>query len=82
MKLDIYRVRKKDGDESLDDVYAIGVRLPSGRCYLEWNTGAFPPEKRLKDPHVSEYGRLEDITVAVDDATIEKVLSVPTGWER
>lgn len=49
-----------------------GVKFPSGLCYVDWNTEAYPPEDRLDNDHVSMYGSLADVEQGTGGA-VEKL---------
>jgi len=43
------------------DLMGWGVQFPSDTCYVGWNLEAYPPEDRLDNEHVSQYGSLDDV---------------------
>lgn len=60
----LYRVLFNEERTRIDtdhDVMGWGIQFPSGLCYVDWNREAYPPEDRLDNPHVSEYGSLDDV---------------------
>jgi len=38
-----------------------GVQFPSGLCMVDWNLKAYPPDDRLDNPHISQYGSPGDV---------------------
>lgn len=67
VKLDVFFVRRDDGlrEDTNQDVLGWGVQFPSGLCVLDWNIGLWPKHSRLDNPHLSEYGSIEDVETAV-----------------
>lgn len=65
-----------DGDE----VLGWGVRFPSGLLVLDWRLEAFPEEIRLEEPHLSLYGSLEDLEVAIGGRVEDLYIGEPTGF--
>lgn len=62
--MDVFRVVRDPNRtrvETIDNVLGWGVRFPSGLCYVDWNRWAYEPDDRLEQPHVSQYGTLEDV---------------------
>jgi len=60
----LFRVLRTDDTRLGDldgDVLGWGVQFPSGLCVIDWNRVIFPPEDRLEEPHLSQYGTLADV---------------------
>jgi hypothetical protein len=55
-----FRVYRDPGDTD-SDVLGWGVQFPEAGCYIAWNREAYPEHQRFDDPHVSQYGNLEDV---------------------
>jgi hypothetical protein len=62
-------------DEYDDSVLGVGVSFPESGVYVDWHTSAFPDE--LENPHVSEYGSLDDLRKATGNDIAD--MSVPPG---
>ncbi|MFC5278639.1 hypothetical protein ACFPM1_07710 [Halorubrum rubrum] len=73
--LDAYRVLAPDDGEFVEPVLGIAVEFPNGGVYADWNVNAWPEGERLRYPHVSIYGSLEDFR-QVSEGTIEHIDSV------
>ena len=63
-RLVLFRV-VRDSDrtrvETDGDTLGWGVKFPSGMCYVDWNRRVYAEEDRLNNPHVSQYGSLNDV---------------------
>jgi hypothetical protein len=64
--VDVFRiVQAEDGDMDLDgDVMGVGVDFPNAGTYVDWRIEAWPDDEQLQDPHVSDYGSVEDLEQA------------------
>lgn len=45
----------------LDTVAGWGFQMPDETCFVGWNQGAFPDERRFNETHYSQYGCIEDV---------------------
>jgi len=52
----------EDDTDYNDDVLGVGVSFPEAGVYVDWHREAFPDQ--LEEPHVSEYGTIEDLEQA------------------
>lgn len=63
-ELTVFRVTR-DPDrtrvEGTGELLGWGVKFPCGRCHVDWNRDAYPPDDRLEGPHVSLYETLDDV---------------------
>lgn len=57
----VWRSPERTRVETTDGLLGWGVQFPTGRCVVEWRLEAYPPENRLGNPHLSEYGSIDDV---------------------
>lgn len=64
--VDVFRIMQaEDSDMDLDgDLMGAGVDFPNSGAYVDWNIGAWPDDEQLDEPHVSDYGSIEDLEQA------------------
>jgi len=74
----------QEGDEGPVEAGAllgIGADMPNAGVYVDWNIGAWPDDEQLSEPHVSDYGTVEDLEQATGGSVdvVETVGSGATG---
>lgn len=64
--LDVIEVVQEgdDGPVEAGTVLGIGADFPNAGVYVDWNNDAWPEEEQLDEPHVSDYGTVEDLEQA------------------
>jgi DUF1365 family protein len=75
--LRLFRVYRDDGRTRIDtdsSVLGWGVQFPSGLCVVDWNLKAFPEEDRLDNPHLSQYGSIEDVEQGTGGAVVTETV--------
>jgi hypothetical protein len=85
---DIFRiVQSEDSEMDLDgDVMGVGVNFPNAGVYVDWRIDAWPDDEQLKEPHVSDYGSVDDLEQATGGTvehleTVEAVASEETDQQ-
>jgi hypothetical protein len=63
---DVFRITQaEDDDMELDgDLMGVGVDFPNAGVYVDWHIEAWPDDEQLAEPHVSDYGSLDDLEQA------------------
>jgi hypothetical protein len=57
----------QEGDEGPVEAGAllgIGTDMPNAGVYVDWNIDAWPDDEQLAEPHISDYGTVEDLEQA------------------
>ncbi|GGO03537.1 hypothetical protein [Haloarcula pellucida] len=64
--VDVFRiVQSEDSEMDLDgDLMGIGVDFPNAGVYVDWRIDAWPDDEQLDEPHVSDYGTIDDLEQA------------------
>jgi len=85
---DVFRiVQDEDGDMDLKgDLMGVGVDFPNAGVYVDWRIDAWPDDEQLNEPHVSDYGSIDDLEQATGDVvehleTVEAVTAGDDGGE-
>lgn len=63
LSIDVFRI-VQDGDDGPvknGALLGIGADMPNAGVYVDWNIAAWPEGEQLSEPHVSDYGSLEDL---------------------
>lgn len=68
LAVDVFQVTQpEDSDLELDgDCMGIGIDFPNAGVYVDWHIDAWPDDEQLEDPHVSDYGTVEDLEQATE----------------
>jgi hypothetical protein len=64
--VDVFRiVQSDDADMDIDgDLMGVGVDFPNAGVYVDWRIDAWPDDEQLAEPHVSDYGSVDDLEQA------------------
>lgn len=58
---EVYRDEDRTRVDTDDDLLGWGVVFPSGQIVVDWRLEAYPPEDRLDNHHLSQYGSVDDV---------------------
>lgn len=66
LAVDVFRITQaEDNGMDLDgDLMGVGVDFPNAGVYVDWHIDAWPDDEQLEEPHVSDYGSIEDLEQA------------------
>jgi hypothetical protein len=73
----VFRLDAPDGGDYAEDLLAMGVEMPHGDVYVDWNLEAWGDDA-LREPHISVYGCMEDME-SVADGSARDVATVGPG---
>lgn len=67
---DVFQVVQRGDDGPVADgaLLGLGVDMPNAGVYVDWNIDAWPDDEQLTEPHVSDYGSIEDLEQATGGA--------------
>lgn len=64
--IDVLEVVQEGDEGPVEDgaLLGLGADMPNAGVYVDWNNDAWPDDEQLADPHVSDYGTVEDLEQA------------------
>lgn len=81
----VFRVDRSENTriEGVGEVMGWGVEFPCGRCHVDWNLDAYPPDDRLGGPHISLYESFEDVEQGTGGTVevVERIEMADGGWD-
>jgi hypothetical protein len=64
--VDVFEIVQEGEEGPVADgaLLGVGADMPNAGVYVDWNIDAWPDDEQLAEPHVSDYGSIEDLEQA------------------